>query len=34
MDAVDKIKAGTQENNGKVANPDKILTMRMASASK
>jgi peptidylprolyl isomerase len=34
MDAVDKIKAGTQENNGKVANPDKVLTMRMASASK
>ena len=34
MDVVDKIKAGTQENNGQVTNPDKILTMRMASASK
>jgi peptidylprolyl isomerase len=34
MDVVDKIKAGTQENNGQVENPDKIVTMRMASASK
>ncbi|MBV8594310.1 MAG: peptidylprolyl isomerase [Caulobacteraceae bacterium] len=32
MDVVDKIKAGTQENNGQVANPDKIVTMRMAGA--
>jgi len=34
MDAVDKIKAGTQENNGQVTNPDKIVTMRMASDAK
>jgi peptidylprolyl isomerase len=34
MDAVDKIKAGTQENNGQVTNPDKIVTMRMASEAK
>jgi peptidylprolyl isomerase len=32
MDVVDKIKAGTQENNGQVENPDKIVTMRMAGA--
>jgi peptidylprolyl isomerase len=32
MDAVDKIKAGTQENNGAVDNPDKIVTLRMAGA--
>jgi peptidylprolyl isomerase len=32
MDVVDKIKAGTQENNGQVTNPDKIVTMRMAGA--
>jgi peptidylprolyl isomerase len=31
MDVVDKIKAGTQANNGQVTNPDKIMTMRMAS---
>ena len=30
MDVVDKIKAGTQANNGAVTNPDKIVTMRMA----
>ena len=30
MDAVDKIKAGTEGNNGAVDNPDKIVTMRMA----
>jgi peptidylprolyl isomerase len=34
MDVVDKIKAGTEANNGQVTNPDKIVTMRMASASK
>jgi peptidylprolyl isomerase len=34
MDVVDKIKAGTQSNNGQVTNPDKIVTMRMAGASK
>jgi peptidylprolyl isomerase len=32
MDAVDKIKAGTEANNGMVANPDKVVTMRMAGA--
>jgi peptidylprolyl isomerase len=32
MDVVDKIKAGTEANNGAVANPDKIVTMRMAAA--
>ena len=32
MDAVDKIKAGTEANNGAVENPDKIVTMRMAPA--
>jgi peptidylprolyl isomerase len=34
MDIVDKIKAGTEANNGMVANPDKIVTMRMASEAK
>src|SRR5271154_1823223 len=34
MDVVDKIKAGTEANNGAVANPDKIVTMRMAAAAK
>ncbi len=34
MDVVDKIKAGTQDNNGMVTNPDKIVTMRMASTAK
>ncbi len=34
MDVVDKIKAGTQENNGQVTNPDKVITMRMAGAAK
>jgi peptidylprolyl isomerase len=32
MDVVDKIKAGTEANNGAVTNPDKIVTMRMAAA--
>lgn len=30
MDAVDKIKKGYQADNGTVASPDKIVTMRMA----
>jgi len=30
MDVVDKIKAGTQANNGAVKNPDKIVTVRFA----
>ena len=30
MDVVDKIKAGTQANNGAVKNPDKIVSMRFA----
>jgi peptidylprolyl isomerase len=34
MDVVDKIKAGTQDNNGAVDNPDKIVTLRMASDAK
>ncbi len=34
MDVVDKIKAGTEANNGQMTNPDKIVTMRMAAASK
>jgi peptidylprolyl isomerase len=34
MDVVDKIKAGTEANNGMVTNPDKIVTMRMAGEAK
>jgi peptidylprolyl isomerase len=34
MDAIDKIKAGTQANNGAVTDPDKIVTMRMAPGAK
>ena len=34
MDVVDKVKAGTKANNGAVSNPDKIVSMRMAGASK
>ena len=34
MDVVDKIKAGTKENNGAVDNPDKIVTLRLASEAK
>jgi peptidylprolyl isomerase len=34
MDVVDKIKAGTQENNGAVENPDKMITLRLASDAK
>ncbi|MGV6872643.1 peptidylprolyl isomerase [Pseudochelatococcus sp. B33] len=34
MEAVDRIKAGTQANNGAVTNPDKITRMRLASDGK
>jgi peptidylprolyl isomerase len=34
MDVVDKIKAGTQANNGAVKNPDKIVSMRFAPDTK
>jgi peptidylprolyl isomerase len=34
MDVVDKLKAGTEANNGAVDNPDKIISMRMASSAK
>ena len=34
MGAVDKIKAGTEANNGMVSNPDKIISMKMAGAAK
>lgn len=34
MKAVDRIKAGTAANNGIVANPDKILKLRLASDGK
>jgi peptidylprolyl isomerase len=34
MDVVDKIKAGSQANNGSVTNPDKIISMKMAGSSK
>jgi len=34
MDVVDKIKAGTKENNGAVKTPDKIVSMRFAPDSK
>lgn len=30
MEAVDRIKAGTQANNGAVTNPDKIIRLRLA----
>ncbi len=30
MEFIDKIKAGTQENNGQVSHPDKIITLRFA----
>ena len=32
MDVIDKVKAGTEANNGAVSNPDKVLTTRMAGA--
>lgn len=31
MEAIDKLKAGTQENNGTVADPDKIVSLRLAA---
>src|SRR3954463_12072802 len=31
MDAVEKIKKGSQANNGQVSNPDKIVKMQLAS---
>jgi len=34
MDVVDKIKKGSAADNGAVTDPDKILTMRMASDAK
>ena len=32
MDVVDKIKKGSEADNGKVTSPDKIVKMRLASA--
>src|SRR3954467_786143 len=34
MDAVDKIKKGSQANNGQVSSPDKIIKMQLASDAK
>ena len=34
MDVVDKIKAGTQDNNGAVSDPDKIVSLRLATNAK
>jgi peptidylprolyl isomerase len=34
MDVVDKIKAGTQANNGQVDHPDKIISIRFAPDAK
>ena len=34
MDVVDKIKAGTQATTARSTNPDKIVTLRMASGAK
>ena len=34
MDVVDKIKAGSQADNGAVTNPDKIISMKMAGSAK
>ena len=34
MDVVDKIKKGSESDNGKVDNPDKIVTLRMAQGGK
>jgi peptidylprolyl isomerase len=34
MDAIDKLKHGTQENNGAVKNPDRIVSMRFAPDTK
>lgn len=34
MDVVDKVKKGSESDNGTVDNPDKIVTMRVATAAK
>jgi len=34
MNVVDKIKAGSEADNGMVTNPDKIITMKMAGSAK
>ncbi|HMJ41983.1 MAG TPA: peptidylprolyl isomerase, partial [Pseudolabrys sp.] len=34
MDVVDKIKKGSAENNGSVADPDKIVKMTVAADAK
>ena len=34
MDVVDKIKAGTEANNGSVSDPDKIVRLRLAADAK
>lgn len=34
MDIVDKIKPGTEGNNGAVSDPDKIVTLRLAASAK
>lgn len=34
MDVVDKVKKGSESDNGQVDNPDKIVTMRMAQGGK
>jgi peptidylprolyl isomerase len=34
MDVVDKIKAGTKDNNGAVKNPDKIVSIRFVPDAK
>ena len=33
MDVVDKIKAGTEGNNGAVSDPDKIVSLRLAASA-
>jgi peptidylprolyl isomerase len=34
MDALDKIKKGSEDNNGMVTDPDKIIKMQMAAGAK
>jgi peptidylprolyl isomerase len=34
MDVVDKIKKGSEADNGKVSNPDRILKMQVAADAK
>jgi hypothetical protein len=34
MEFIDKLKAGTQANNGKVDHPDKIISIRFAPDAK